>query len=81
MVLILGNLYFKLFNFFSFCSVSNFFLIYFRYWYFAIGFPAVLGVNMLPFLFASLETLKYREVFKTQRFLLFVMLYVIGVYR
>ncbi|XP_077293205.1 phosphatidylinositol glycan anchor biosynthesis class B [Arctopsyche grandis] len=50
------------------------------YWYFAIGFPAVLGINLIPFLCGSIEAAKNRDVFNKQRFLLFVITFVLAIY-
>lgn len=50
------------------------------YWYLAIGLPAVLGINLLPFLAATYQVLRHRAAHHTQLLLLAIIAFTIVVY-
>ncbi|XP_019546352.3 GPI mannosyltransferase 3 [Aedes albopictus] len=50
------------------------------YWYGNVGLPTVLGIGTLPFLFAAVETIRHRQVFKERAILLLSVLFTVVVY-
>ncbi|XP_005178617.2 LOW QUALITY PROTEIN: GPI mannosyltransferase 3-like [Musca domestica] len=40
------------------------------YWYFTVGLPTVLGINFLPFLFGTIETIRHSRAYPTRKYLL-----------
>lgn len=50
------------------------------YWYVNVGLPTVLGVATLPFLFAAVETIRHRQVYKERAILLLSVLFTVVVY-
>ncbi|XP_035774460.1 GPI mannosyltransferase 3-like [Anopheles albimanus] len=50
------------------------------YWYLSAGLPMLLGITILPFLVASFETVRHRQVYKERFLLLSSVLFTIAVY-
>lgn len=50
------------------------------YWYVNVGLPTVLGVATLPFLFAAVETIRHRQVYKERAILLLSVLFTVVIY-
>uniref|UniRef100_A0A1I8M584 Mannosyltransferase n=1 Tax=Musca domestica TaxID=7370 RepID=A0A1I8M584_MUSDO len=44
------------------------------YWYFTVGLPTVLGINFLPFLFGTIETIRHSHAYPTRKYLLLTVL-------
>lgn len=55
-------------------------MLYNRYWYIFTGLPIILGITLLPFLFAALETIMNIEIFPIRKQLLISIIFSIIVY-
>lgn len=54
--------------------------IFNRHWYITAGLPTVLGINTVPFLFATSETLRNRKAFPERTSLLISIAFTLFVY-
>lgn len=52
----------------------------FRYWYLYVGLPAILGLSIIPFLFAVRQTLLNRSAFPQQFILLWSIAFTLVIY-
>ncbi|XP_058451373.1 GPI mannosyltransferase 3 [Malaya genurostris] len=50
------------------------------YWYFNVGLPTVLGIGSIPFLFACVETIRHRQVYKERSILLAAIVFTLFIY-
>ncbi|XP_013111842.1 GPI mannosyltransferase 3 isoform X2 [Stomoxys calcitrans] len=53
-----------------FQNIGNFYGSHPWYWYFTVGLPTVLGINFLPFLFGTIETIRKHESYPVRKYLL-----------
>lgn len=51
------------------------------HWYLSTGFPAILGIQFLPFILASIVVLKHKESHTNELAMLGTLMFVLAVYR
>ncbi|GLV38019.1 Phosphatidylinositol glycan anchor biosynthesis class B [Carabus blaptoides fortunei] len=63
-----------------FHSVGNWYGTQPWHWYLSNGLPAILGIQILPFMFAAVRTVRNREIFSTNWILLVTIAFTVLVY-
>lgn len=55
-------------------GVGSFYGTHPWYWYYSTGLPMILGINFLPFLFGSIDTVRHYDAFPIRRKLLMTLI-------
>lgn len=64
-----------------FNNIGEFYGTHPWHWYLSQGFPAVLGIQLLPFILSVIEVLRNREVYRNEFVLLASVVFTLVVYR
>ncbi|XP_055636618.1 GPI mannosyltransferase 3 [Toxorhynchites rutilus septentrionalis] len=78
-----GSLLFSSFEFARFNvlrGIGSFYGEHPWYWYANVGLPTVLGIGTIPFLFATVETIRHRETYKERLILLITIGFTLVIY-
>lgn len=79
-----GSLIFTMYNFVKFNlleDIGSFYGAHPWHWYLSTGFPVILGIQFLPFIWSSIVVLKNKESHTNELAMLGTLMFVISVYR